>query len=66
MYPPVGIWLLVWTICWLNEILLLLGQWVMSPSTCSNKYDVANTLPSALVTSLVYGVAEPLYTALLV
>jgi hypothetical protein len=66
MYPPIGIWLPVWTICWLNEILLFSGQWVVSPSTCSNRNAPANVLPSALITSLVYGVVEPLYTALLV
>ena len=66
MYPPIGIWLPVWTICWLNEILQFSGQWVISPSTCSRKSAPANVLPSAIITSLVYGVVEPLYTALLV
>ena len=56
MYPPIGIWLPVWTICWLNEILQFSGQWVISPSTCSRKSAPANVLPSAIITSLVYGV----------
>lgn len=49
-----------------NDLLLWSSPWVVSPCSCAKRNATVATLPTAVTTGIIYGIAEPLFTSLLV